>query len=236
MAIATLKRSDVPQITASQMQQAVMLATGKFGLDSRVLVEHTGRNLYDMAQAYAPTGPVLVVAGRGDNGSGGLAAARLLGVRGRKVWVVPTHEEGNYSGIPREQLETLKHLPNVRVKTSLPKMKFSLVIDSAIGTSLEGPPRGRNLDVITVINAMDESTIVISVDVPTGVESDTGDVPGEAVKATMTLGVALPKAGLEPGGHVGRMFVGDLGFPPGVYEELGLDPLTLPAFVTELTD
>lgn len=227
--------SDLPTITGSQMQQAVMMATGKFGLDARVLVEHTGRNLTLLADAYAPEGPVLVVAGRGDNGSGGLAAARMLGLRGRRVWVVPTHESENYSGTPREQLELLRHVPGVRVKTSLPKMKFPLVIDAAIGTSLEGPPRGRTLDVITVLNKMHDGSTVISVDVPTGVMADDGSVPGEAVLPTMTLAVALPKAGLKPGGPGGRLFIGDLGFPPGVHESIGIEPVQLPGFVTEVT-
>ncbi|MDR9391372.1 MAG: NAD(P)H-hydrate epimerase [Trueperaceae bacterium] len=235
-AFPTLAWTDVPKVGAPQMQQAVSLATGKFGLDARVLVEHTGRNLVELAEAHAPEGPVLVVAGRGENGSGGLAAARLLGLRGRRVWVVPTHEADNYSGTPREQLELLKHVPSVRVKTSLPKMKFSVVIDAAIGTSLEGPPRGRTLDVITVLNAMDGGCTLISVDVPTGVSVPDGDVPGEAVRPTMTLAVALPKGGVEPGGVGGRVFVGDLGFPPGVYEALGLEPVTWPSFVTELVD
>jgi NAD(P)H-hydrate epimerase len=226
--------SALPAITGAQMQQAVMMATGKFGLDARVLVEHTGRNLAALVGEFAPEGPVLVVAGRGDNGSGGLAAARILGLRGRRVWVVPTHEAGNYSGTPREQLELLRHVPTVRVKTSLPKMKFSCVIDAAIGTSLEGPPRGRTLDVITVLNKMQNGCCVVSVDVPTGVMADDGSVPGEAVRPTLTLAVALPKAGLPPGGPVGRLFVGDLGFPPGVHEALGHDPVTLPDFVTEV--
>lgn len=234
MTFAQIAWSSLPKITGAQMQQAVMLATGRFGLDGRVLVEHTGRNLVQLADAFAPEGPVLVVAGRGDNGSGGLAAARLLGIRGRKVWVVPTHEADNYSGTPREQLELLKHVPNVRVKTSLPKMKFSCVIDAAIGTSLEGPPRGRTLDVITVLNKMHDGCTVISVDVPTGVVADDGSIPGEAVQPTMTLAVGLPKAGVQPGGVGGRLFVGDLGFPTGVYETMGIDPVTLPAFVSEI--
>ena len=234
MTFAQIGWSSLPKITGAQMQQAVMLATGRFGLDGRVLVEHTGRNLVQLADAFAPEGPVLVVAGRGDNGSGGLAAARLLGIRGRKVWVVPTHEADNYSGTPREQLELLKHIDTVRVKTSLPKMKFACVIDAAIGTSLEGPPRGRTLDVITVLNKMHDGCTVISVDVPTGVVADDGSVPGEAVQPTMTLAIGLPKPGVQPGGIGGRVYVGDLGFPKGVYETMGIDPVTLPAFVSEV--
>ena len=62
-----------------------------------------------------------------------------------------------------------------------------------------------------------------------------GSVPGEAVRPTMTLAVALPKVGLAPGGPGGRIFVGDLGFPPGVHESIGIEPVRLPGFVTELT-
>ena len=150
----TVSSADVPSLSSSQAQQALMLATGKYGMDDRMLVEHTARNLLELVDAFAPEGPVLVVAGRGNNGSGGLAAARLLGSRGRRVWVVPTHEYENYSGTPREQLDMLRNFETVKVKNSMPKMKYGCVIDAAIGTRLEGPPRGRTLDVITVVNKL----------------------------------------------------------------------------------
>jgi hydroxyethylthiazole kinase-like uncharacterized protein yjeF len=230
----TLAWDSVPKISAAQMQQLLMLATGKYGQDSRILVEHTARNLTELVDAFAPDGPVLVVAGRGNNGSGGLAAARLLGARGRRVWVVPTHEYENYSGTPREQLELLRHLETVRIKSSLPKMKFGCVIDAAIGTRLEGPPRGRTLDVITVVNNLAGSCPVISLDSPTGMRVDDGSVPGAVLAASMTLAVALPKQGTAPGGRVGRLFIGDLALPPVLYGDLGLEPPRFSGFVTEV--
>ena len=235
MNFPVLPWDDLPAITAAQMQQLIMLATGKYGLDNRVLVEHTARNLVTLVEAFAGDGPVLVVAGRGNNGSGGLAAARLLGARGRRVWVVPTHEAENYSGTPKEQLEHLRHFDRVRVRTSLPKMKFACVIDAAIGTNLEGPPRGRTQDVITVLNNMGDGCCVISLDAPTGMMVDDGEVPGDIVQASMTLAVALPKKGVKPGGVVGRLFVGDIGLPQGVFESMGLPEVRLPAFVNEVT-
>src|SRR5690606_40022900 len=71
----------------------LMLATGKYALDERVLIEHTGRNLAKLVELVGGDGPILVVAGRGNNGSGGLAAARMLAARGRRIWVVPTRSE-----------------------------------------------------------------------------------------------------------------------------------------------
>ncbi len=234
MSFPLLRWDDVPAINAHQMQQMIMLATGKFGLDNRVLVEHTARNLVRMVEEYCESGPVLVVAGRGNNGSGGLAAARLLAARGRRVWVVPTHEAENYSGTPKEQLEHLKHFDKVRVRTSLPKMKFGCVIDAAIGTNLEGPPRGRTLDVITVLNQAIDS-LVISLDTPTGMMADTGETPGDVVRADMTMSIGLPKVGVKPGGNVGRLFVGDLSLPAGLFEALRLEQVELPAYITEVT-
>jgi NAD(P)H-hydrate epimerase len=225
---------DLPKLTAAQMQQLLMLATGKYGMDSRVLVEHTARNLTTLIEAFAPDGPVLVVAGRGNNGSGGLAAARLLGARGRRVWVVPTHEYENYSGTPREQLELLRHFDNVRIKSSLPKMKYGCVIDAAIGTRLEGPPRGRTLDVITVVNNLAGSCPVLSLDAPTGMRVDDGEVPGAVLEASMTLAVGLPKQGTKPGGSVGRLFVGDLALPPALYTDLGIEVNPFSGFVSEV--
>jgi hydroxyethylthiazole kinase-like uncharacterized protein yjeF len=236
MSFPTVSWGHVPHVTGSQMQQLIMLATGKYGLDSRLLVEHTARNLVGLVDAFAPEGTVLVVAGRGNNGSGGLAAARLLAAHGRRVWVVPTHEAENYSGTPKEQLEHLRHYETVKVKTSLPKMKFAAVIDAAIGTNLEGPPRGRTLDVITVLNQLvTQGSCVISLDVPTGLVADDGSVPGDVVHASMTLAVGLPKDGAPPGGHVGRLFVGDLALPDGLYEGMGLKPPRFGAFVCEVT-
>jgi hydroxyethylthiazole kinase-like uncharacterized protein yjeF len=236
MTFPTVPWDAVPRITGAQMQQLIMLATGKYGLDSRLLVEHTARNIVALIDAHVPEGTVLVVAGRGNNGSGGLAAARLLAARGRRVWVVPTHEAENYSGTPKEQLEHLRHYESVKVRTSLPKMKFACVVDAAIGTNLEGPPRGRTLDVITVVNQLvAQGSCVLSLDVPTGLKSDDGALPGDVVHASMTMAIGLPKRGATPGAHVGRLFVGDLALPDALYEGMGLDAPKLPAFVTEIT-
>jgi hydroxyethylthiazole kinase-like uncharacterized protein yjeF len=235
MSFPTVAWDAVPRITGSQMQQLIMLATGKFGLDSRLLVEHTARNLVALVDRLAPEGTVLVVAGRGNNGSGGLAAARLLGAHGRRVWVVPTHEAENYSGTPKEQLEHLRHFETVKVRTSLPKMKFACVIDAAIGTNLEGPPRGRTLDVITVVNQLvTQGSCVIALDVPTGLRADDGAVPGDVVHAGHTLSIGLPKRGAAPGGHVGQLYVGDLALPDALYQTMGLEPPRFAGFVSEV--
>ena len=233
MTMPTLSWEGVQKVSATQMEQILMLATGKYGLDARLLIEHAGRDLADLVCHLSPEGPILVVAGRGHNGGGGLAAARLLASRGRHVFVVPTHEAENYSGVPREQLEHLKHFKNVRVRSGLPKMKFACAVDAAVGTRLEGPPRGRTLDVITVLNNLD--SCVVSLDAPTGMNVDDGSVPGDIVSATATLSLGMPKQGVKPGHNVGDLYLGDLGIPPALYADAGLEPMSLPGWVTRIS-
>jgi NAD(P)H-hydrate epimerase len=229
MHIPTLHWNDLPKVSAAQMAHLLMLATGKYGLDARVLSEHIGRSLADLCQHLVPDGPVLVVAGRGSNGGAGLSAARLLAAHGRPVWVVPIHEAENYSGVPKEQLAALKYYPSVRVKSSIPKMKFACAIDAAIGTNLEGPPRGRTLDALTVLNAMETCTVV-ALDVPTGLVADDGTTPGHVVQADATLCIGLLKPGLQHPA-VGDLYLADAGFPPLLLSDIGLMPLTLPAWI-----
>lgn len=235
MNIPSVSWDSLPKVSGTQMEQIMLLATGKYGIDVRLLVEHAGRNLAELVSERCAEGPVLVVAGRGHNGAGGLAAARMLAARGRSIWVVPTHEASNYSGVPKEQLEHLKYFDNVRIKSSLPKMKFSCTLDAAIGTNLEGPPRGRTLDVITVLNNMNGCT-VISLDAPTGMNVDDGSVPGDIVHADITLSLGLAKTGVKPGENVGELYIGDLGLPPITLRDAGIEPFKLPHWLTQVTN
>ena len=226
--VPTLSWDNLQKVNASQMQHISLLATGKYGFDMRVLMEEAGKSLANLAAHLTPKGPSLVVAGRGNNGGAGLAAARHLAEMGRPVWVVPTHEAENYSGVPKEQLEKLSEYKNIRVRSGLPKMKFQCIIDTAVGIHLEGPPRGRTLDVITVLNSMNGCPI-ISLDAPTGMDVNDGSVPGDVVQATATLSLVLPKAGVRPGGHVGELYLAGLGLPEDLFGDLGLEPFAPPA-------
>lgn len=225
--IPQLAWADLQKISTAQTRHMTALATGKYGLDLRTLMERAGASLAALTAHLVPEGPVLVVAGRGNNGGAGLAAAHRLALSRRSIWVVPTHEAENYSGVPKEQLEKLAELPNVRVRSNLPKMKFSCVVDAAVGVRLEGPPRGRTLDVITVLNNM--GCKVVSLDVPSGLCADDGHVPGDVVTAAATLSLVLPKLGVAPGGVVGDLYLCGLGFPDTLYSDVGLEPFTPPS-------
>lgn len=222
----TFAWADVPKISCSQMRQLAVLATGRYGHNMFTLMDAAGQRVAELTTQLAPEGPVLVVAGRGNNGGAGLAAACHLAKAGRRVWVVPTHEAENYSGVPKEQLEQLSTFEGVRVRSSLPKMKFGCVVDAAVGTRLEGPPRGRTLDVITMVNNL--GCPVVSLDVPTGLYADDGLVPGDVIHASATLALVLPKVGTLPGGHVGDLYLAGIGLPAAIFADIGLAPFTVP--------
>lgn len=234
MEIPTIPWNTVHHANANEMARITTLATGKYGLELRALLEQVGHALADLTTSLAPEGTVLVVAGRGQSGGAGFAAACLLATQGRSVWVVPTHEAENYSGVPKEQLERLCEFKRIRMRNSVPKMKFGCAIDAAIGTGLEGPPRGRTLDVITVLNNM--TSTVIALDAPTGMSVDDGSTPGDAVQATATLSVILPKRGVAPGGRVGKLYLSSLSLPAELFASLGISaPPTDPA-LTQLVE
>ena len=97
-----------------------------------------------------------------------------------------------------------------------------LIIDALLGTGIKGAPKGLVQQVIDMINDVDKP--VLSVDLPSGLDADTGAVPGCCVKASVTVTLAAPKVGLlvYPGrNYVGELFVADIGIPPSVLESAG---------------
>jgi NAD(P)H-hydrate epimerase len=101
-----------------------------------------------------------------------------------------------------------------------------LILDAVFGYGLHGSPRGHGRE---MIQAMKESAApVISLDVPSGLDSTTGQAPGESVEALTTLTLALPKTGLFST-KAGDLWLGDLGIPKDVYDRAGID-LPRPVF------
>jgi NAD(P)H-hydrate epimerase len=99
------------------------------------------------------------------------------------------------------------------------------VIDAVLGYRGTGAPHDGELWLIDRVART--SVPIISLDLPSGIDADSGDAPGVVVTAAATLTLALPKLGLFRGagrGHAGRIFVGDVGIPTALYRRLGLDP------------
>ena len=214
---------EVPAVTADQMRQVDRIAIEEMGPNLFQMMENAGRNLalssIEMLGAEWRTKPVVVLAGTGGNGGGGICAARHLANRGAQVTVVVSDEE-RLGGVPSEQLEVYRGTPGrIASVDELPTLDLALVIDAIIGYSLGGPPRGPVGDMIQW--TAETPAPQLSLDIPSGVDATTGGTPGVYVLADRTLTLALPKTGLI-GPSVGELWLGDIGIPGEVYRRVGI--------------
>jgi len=211
-------RPGPPSLTKDQMVEVDRLMVEEAGISLLQMMENAGRSLASVAVDRFSPRRVTVLAGRGGNGGGGLVAARHLANRGVAVEVLTSSDTADFNGVPLHQLHALGSTS--AMVAGEPSLVPDLIIDALIGYSLAGPPRGRALKLIEWANAA--PCPVLSLDVPSGIDSTSGAVPGEAVSATATLTLALPKAGLSKSDLPGEVHLADISVPPAIYEILGV--------------
>ncbi len=179
------------------------------------LMERAGLGLARVTVQAARPGPVRVVVGKGNNGGDGLVVARLLREEGRDVDVLTVAPPEELDGDAAVNLERLPGAPP-RPFESAALHGSGVVVDALLGTGFSGAVRGPAAGMIAAINAQDAP--VVACDVPSGVDATTGEVAGEAVRATATATFHGPKVGLHvaPGAlHTGRVETIDIGVPRG---------------------
>jgi NAD(P)H-hydrate epimerase len=214
---------EVPAVTADQMREVDRIAIEETGPNLYQMMENAGRNL--AAMTIRLLGPdwrgdkIVVLAGTGGNGGGGICGARHLANRGGEVMVVVS-DESRLGEVPAQQLATYRG-SNGRVLDpgELGGIGPSLIVDAVIGYSLSGPPRGAALHMIEW--AKNEEVAALSLDVPSGIDSTTGEAPGDHVIASLTMTLALPKTGLDAA-VVGELWLADIGIPGETYRRAGL--------------
>lgn len=215
----------VPAVTTEQMREVDRVAIEGVGPNLYQMMENAGRNLASLCvellgEGWA-TSPVVVLAGTGGNGGGGICAARHLANHGGQVTLVVSDVAG-LAGVPAEQL-ALFRAAGGRLASSgdLRTLESSLTVDAVLGYSLAGAPRGAVVDLIGWMSLGDAP--VVALDVPSGLDATTGDCPGAHVRAATTMTLALPKTGLAVRA-VGELWVADIGIPPLVLERAGVPP------------
>jgi len=229
--------SAVPVVTAARMADVDRLAIEAYGITLLQMMEQAGSHLAEVVRRELGgdlVGRRIVVAvGPGNNGGGGLVAARHLVNRGAVVRVVLARPALRMSEAGRHQLATLLEmgtsccvaiydLPDEELAAAL--ADADLVVDAILGYNARGAPHGEVERLIGFV--VRSGRPVVSLDVPSGMDPDTGEAPGVAVAATATLTLALPKPGLLAGAGAersGRLYLGDLGLPSALYASLGID-------------
>ena len=187
-------------------------------IELKQMMENAGRNLARLSFLRFRPSRVVVLAGPGGNGGGGLVAARHLANWGIEISVVLGKERDELGPVPAHQLDVLDRMG---VPTVAEPPVADLVIDALIGYSLRGNPRGRSADLIEW--TADQDAPVLSLDTPSGLDVTTGAPGRPSISAAATLTLAAPKTGLLEADTVGDLYLADISVPPAVYDAFGLE-------------
>lgn len=223
-----------PVLTARQMKDLDEAAVRRFGLSTETLMENAGRGVAReaerfLAEAGKPVGQarVVVCCGRGSNGGDGLVAARFLAERGARVqaFICPPKKEapgaGGYPDVVARNLERAQ-AAGVSVAEAGPEAGLSaalsscdVVLDALLGTGSAGKPAGAIHHMIQEITRSKKP--VLAVDIPSGLQPDTGHHSGVFIAAAETYALGFAKRGLLAAHalkNVGTLKVIDIGYPP----------------------
>ncbi len=211
---------DLPVLTTEQMIEVDRLMIEEWGIDLLQMMENAGRNLAELARrtlgGTAKGHRVAVLCGTGNNGGGGMTAARHLHNWGAHVQVLLTSNESRLKEIPARQWQILK-----RMGTECSDLELAdaeLILDAMLGYGAKGNPRSPIANWIQRAN--DSGCPILSLDTPSGLDTTTG-IPGSpCIQAAATLTLALPKTGLVASTakqFIGDLYLADIGVPPELY-------------------
>jgi NAD(P)H-hydrate epimerase len=221
----------IPTITVDQMREVDRLMVEEVGIELIQMMENAGRCLAQHVRSELGGDVwrkrVAVLAGRGGNGGGGLAAARRLAIWGAYVTVLLGQPARAVQGVPAHQLTILERI-GVPIKgpeqtTAADLDSAEHLVDALIGYSLQGAPAGAVAGLITAANGSGRS--ITALDIPSGLPGDSGVASEPTIRAATTLTLALPKVGLlrpEARPYVGRLYLADISVPQVVYSHLGI--------------
>ena len=217
------------------------LAIEQFGIPSLVLMENAARSICDVcadALIESPERPsVLVIAGTGNNGGDGLAAARHFANLGARVGIILAGPDDRYSGDPLTHLTIARRMgiPTKVFNPEKPRAALSslpapfsrptLVVDAVLGTGYRFKLRPDIASLLGLCNSLgDEGASVFAIDVPSGLDADTGEPAPACVRADFTICLVSFKQGMltETGrGYCGEIVLGDIGVPQDLIERFG---------------
>ncbi len=208
-----------PTITSRAMR-ALEINAQYFGLTLLQLMENAGHSVaQQIVNRFQNNKKVTVFCGLGGNGGDGFVAARHLLTAGFKVQVILigrsrdiNHEAALSNWVILQTLQDKIALSEVSDSSLLPKIKTDIIIDALLGTGTKGKLKPPITQTVEEINRA--SAYKIAVDAPTGIDSDTGDVLGSAVKADLTVTFHRAKKGLENAKKfLGEIAIADIGLP-----------------------
>jgi hydroxyethylthiazole kinase-like uncharacterized protein yjeF len=230
-----------------EMKDMDRRATEEFGISQDLLMENAGQAVQSvmLQEIGIKHNKFIVFCGGGNNGGDGLVVARKIHSNGGEAKVFLLDDEAKFRGAAKRNFEIVSRMPieMLRIKSIdsiIPELlDCDAIVDAIFGTGLVRKVSGVYKDVIELIN--ESHSTVFSVDIPSGVSGDTGEVMGVAVRADYTVTFGLPKLGnmLYPGyEHCGELYVSHISFPPTLYSSRAMkvainNPVELPERATD---
>jgi len=216
--------------TRDALRQLDRRAVDEFHIPILVLMENAGRAVATTAQSLLKHGgSALIVCGPGNNGGDGLVAARHLHNAGRRVQILLLGAPEKFHQAAATQLAIVQamKLPVQTISADHQELRDwlaesdpnDLIIDALFGTGLDRPVEGLARAVIDALNKTHHA--VLSVDIPSGLDCDTGQPLGTAVKALATVSFCGPKKGFATAAaYTGKVIVADIGAPVELIAQL----------------
>jgi len=213
-------------VTAEEMRSIDGETIKVYGIPGAVLMERAGFAVASKIEDIFGRKKVIVVSGSGNNGGDGFVVARNLHNDGWDVKVFLTSKPEELKGDALLQYKAavkfgvdIQPVKEFLIHQSSATTRHTLIVDALLGTGLSKNVTGLLSKVIRLINK--SNVPVVSIDIPSGISSDSGQVMGDAVRADYTVTFGLPKRGhlLYPGaGYSGKLSIEDIGFPKELLE------------------
>jgi NAD(P)H-hydrate epimerase len=218
---------DIPVLTTPQMMEVDRLMIEEFQIGLIQMMENAGRNFAELARrllgGQVAGNSITILCGAGNNGGGGLVAARHLHNWGAKVNLKLAYDASRLKEIPTRQWRILIQMGLV-TNEATDLSKADLLLDALIGYGLSGDPRQPVAGWIEKANKAGRP--ILALDAPSGLDTTSG-IPGNpCIKAAATLTLALPKIGLfsrEAKDYVGDLYLADIGVPPELYHQIEVE-------------
>ncbi len=227
-------------VTAGEAKELDRYTVEEIGVPSVVLMERAAEAVADeCVRRLCPGERILCVCGMGNNGADGVAAARILYLKGCRVSVILAGDESKATEEMRLQLRIARNLEIPVVKADeegeyIKSGEYGVIVDALFGVGLKRPVQGLFAALIAQINQ--SGAQVVAADIPSGVSADDGRICGCAVKADATVTFGTEKLGmiLYPGTeYCGRRVTADIGLAEAAYMER---PANRPAFTYDRED
>ncbi|MDI6774340.1 MAG: NAD(P)H-hydrate dehydratase [Verrucomicrobiota bacterium] len=225
-------------VTSEQMRELDRRTIEEAGIPGEALMERAGQGVaaavHRIASLAGDRAPVVrLAAGQGNNGGDAFVAALCLKEAGFRVrvWLA-----GEASAVTGDALTWVRRMRDRGIPlTERPteeaweaaaaeiEREYGIVVDGVLGTGIAGAARGVAAGAIRCMNRLGERSPVVAIDIPSGMDADTGKAAGEAVRADLTVTMGLPKRGLTIPGFVGSVEVVDIGIPESYVQDLPCD-------------